>query len=497
MSQSTTPEPVKNPEIKYTKIFINNEWVNSESGKTFQTLNPATCEKITDVQEGDKADIDKAVKVAREAFKLGSPWRRMDASNRGRLLHRLADLIERDITYIASLETLDCGKTFINAYDDIKSAISMARYYAGAADKLTGDTLPADGDFFAYTRKEPIGVCGLIIPWNFPIPLSLEKLGPVLASGCTCILKPAEQTPLTALYLASLVKEAGVPAGVVNIVPGYGETAGAALTGHMDVDKISFTGSTEVGRLIMKAAGESNLKKVVLELGGKSPNIIFDDADLDVAVESAHMAIMTDSGQVCCAGSRTYVQAGIYDEFVKRSAERAARRTVGSPFDPANENGPQIDEVQTKKVLELIESGKTQGARLMCGGNRIGEKGYFIQPTVFADVTEDMRIGSEEIFGPVQSIFKFETMDEVIEKANRTQYGLAAAVHTKDIERALTVAHSIRAGTLWVNNFCSGPVQCPFGGYKMSGNGREHGMDGLAEYYETKSVIIKLPNRNS
>ncbi|KAI0220811.1 Aldehyde dehydrogenase, partial [Lamellibrachia satsuma] len=338
---------------------------------------------------------------------------------------------------------------------------------------IAGVASLSDGDFFAYTRKEPIGVCGQIIPWNFPILLSLEKLGPVLASGCTCILKPAEQTPLTALYLASLVKEAGIPAGVVNIVPGYGETAGAALTGHMDVDKISFTGSTEVGRLIMKAAGESNLKKVVLELGGKSPNIIFDDADLDVAVDSAHEAIMTDNGQMCCAGSRTYVQAGIYDEFVKRSAERAARRTVGSPFDPASENGPQIDEAQTKKVLELIESGKTQGARLMCGGNRIGEKGYFVQPTVFADVTEDMRIGSEEIFGPVQSIFKFETMDEVIEKANRTQYGLAAAVHTKDIEKALTVAHSIRAGMLWVNNYFSPQVQTPFGGYKMSGNGRE------------------------
>ncbi|KAK2171982.1 hypothetical protein NP493_1008g00071 [Ridgeia piscesae] len=421
----------------------------------------------------------------------------MDPSNRGRLLNKLADLMERDIVYLASLETLDCGKSFASAYGNIQFAIGVARFYAGAADKLGGDTLPADGDYFAYTRKEPIGVCGQIIPWNFPVVLSMWKLSPVLASGCTCVLKPAEQTPLTALYIASLVVEAGIPTGVVNIVPGYGETAGAALTEHMDVDKISFTGSAEVGRLIMKASGDSNLKKVVLELGGKSPNIVFDDADLDMAVECAHQAIMVDMGQVCCAGSRTYVQAGIYDEFVKRSAERAARRTVGSPFDPSNETGTLIDEIQMNKVLDLIESGKSQGARLVCGGSRIGDKGYFIKPTVFADVTEDMRIGCEEIFGPVQSIFKFETVEEVIEKANKTQYGLAAAVHTKDVERALTVAHSVRAGMIWVNNYFSILNQTPFGGYKMSGNGRELGLDGFREYFETKSVIIKLPNRNS
>ncbi|KAK2171980.1 hypothetical protein NP493_1008g00066 [Ridgeia piscesae] len=421
----------------------------------------------------------------------------MDPSNRGRLLNKLADLMERDIVYLASLETLDCGKSFANAYGNIQFAIGVARFYAGAADKLGGDTLPADGDYFAYTRKEPIGVCGQIIPWNFPVVLCMEKLSPVLASGCTCVLKPAEQTPLTALYIASLVVEAGIPTGVVNIVPGYGETAGAALTEHMDVDKISFTGSVEVGRLIMKASGDSNLKKVVLELGGKSPNIVFDDADLDKAVECAHEGIMVDMGQVCCAGSRTYVQAGIYDEFVKRSAERAARRTVGSPFDLGNENGTLIDEIQMNKVLDFIESGKSQGARLVCGGSRIGDKGYFIKPTVFADVTEDMRIGCEEIFGPVQSIFKFETVEEVIEKANKTQYGLAAAVHTKDVERALTVAHSVRAGMIWVNNYFNAQPQTPFGGYKMSGNGRELGLDGLREYFETKCVIIKLPNRNS
>ncbi|XP_013387907.1 aldehyde dehydrogenase, mitochondrial-like [Lingula anatina] len=481
-------EAMRFPEIKYTKIFINNEWHDSVSGKTFPTINPCTGEKICDVQEGDKADIDKAVKAARDAFALDAPWRTMDASQRGNLMVKLCELMERDKVYLASLETLDNGKPYLDSLGDLQMTIDCIKYYAGYADKIHGKTIPMDGDFFSYTKLHPVGVCGQIIPWNYPLMMVAWKWGPALACGNTIIMKPAEQTPLTALYCAALSVEAGFPPGVINIVPGYGPTAGAALAEHMDVDKIAFTGSTEVGQLVMMAAAKSNMKRVTFEMGGKSPNIIFDDADLDEAVTWAHAAIMNNHGQNCCAGSRTYVQEGIYDEFVKRSAKMAAERVVGDPYDKKTQQGPQVDQEMFDKVMKYCNIGKEEGATCQAGGERWGDVGYFVKPTVFSDVTDDMRIAREEIFGPVQTILKFKTLEEVIEKANNSKYGLAAGVHTRDINKAFTVAQSLQAGSMWVNCYDCISSQTPFGGFKQSGHGRELGEDGLKEYYEVKTV---------
>jgi len=491
-------EPIIKPEIKFTKIFINNEWVDSVSGKTFPTINPATGEVICQVQEGDKADVEKAVKAAKAAFKLGSEWRTMDASKRGVLLNKLADCIERDRVYLASLESLDNGKPFQDAFNiDLSLTIKCLRYYAGWADKTHGKTIPVDGSFLSYTRHEPVGVCGQIIPWNFPLLMQAWKLGPALATGNVVVMKLAEQTPLTGLAVAALVAEAGFPPGVVNIIPGYGPTAGAAIAEHMEVDKVAFTGSTEVGHIIQKAAGGSNLKKVTLELGGKSPLIVMDDADIDFAVETAHFALFFNQGQCCCAGSRLMVQEGIYDEFVKRATERAKKRIVGDPFAAGVEQGPQVDEEQFKKVLGYIQSGVAEGACLRAGGGKYGDKGYFVEPTVFSDVTDEMKICKEEIFGPVQVIQKFSTMDEVLERANNNSYGLAAAVFTKDVGNAVYMSNSLRAGTVWVNCYDVLEAQVPFGGYKMSGIGRELGEYGLEAYTEVKTVTISIPQKNS
>nr|XP_032514348.1 aldehyde dehydrogenase, mitochondrial isoform X2 [Danaus plexippus plexippus] len=420
----------------------------------------------------------------------------MDASQRGYLINKLADLVERDRAYLASLETLDNGKPYLAAYHgDLAGVIKNLRYYAGWADKNHGMVLPADGPYFAYTRHEPVGVCGQIIPWNFPLLMAAWKLGPALAGGNTLVLKPAEQTPLTALYLAQLVKEAGFPPGVVNVLPGFGD-AGAALVDHPDVDKIAFTGSTEVGKLIQRGAA-GTVKRITLELGGKSPNIIFADADLPNAVELSHHALFYNMGQCCCAGSRTFVEESIYDKFVEMSAARAARRKVGDPFKPDTEQGPQIDSEQHSKILSLIESGKRQGAKLMTGGLRHGELGHFIQPTVFADVRDDMDIARTEIFGPVQQIIKFSKIDELLERANNTEYGLAAAVFTKDIDRANYLIQGLRAGTVWVNDYNVFGQQVPFGGYKQSGLGRENGPYGIKNYTEVKAVVIKMQQKNS
>ncbi|XP_038675733.1 aldehyde dehydrogenase, mitochondrial-like [Scyliorhinus canicula] len=445
-----------------------------------------------------KDDVNKAVKAAKDAFRFGSPWRVMDASQRGVLINRLADLIERDRAYLASLETLDNGKPYHIAFmADLNLVIKCLRYYAGWADKYHGKTIPMDGNYFCYTRHEPVGVCGQIIPWNFPLLMQAWKLGPALATGNVVVMKVAEQTPLTALYVANLIKEAGFPPGVVNIVPGFGETAGAAIASHMDVDKVAFTGSTEVGHLIQQAAGKSNLKKVTLELGGKSPNIILSDADLDHAVEESHTALFFNQGQCCCAGSRTYVQESIYDQFVEQSVERAKLRTVGDPFDSKNEQGPQVDEEQFKKILGYISSGKKEGAKLLCGGGVAADRGYYIQPTVFGDVKDDMIIAREEIFGPVMQILKFKTMEEVIERANDTIYGLAAAVFTNDINKANYVSQGLRAGTVWINCYDVFGAQAPFGGYKASGTGRELGEYGLEAYTEVKTVTVKILEKNS
>jgi len=485
-------------DIKYTKLFINNEWVDAVSGKTFPTINPCTEEKICDVAEGDKADVDLAVAAAQAAFKRGAPWRTMNASGRGRCLEKLAALIERDQKYLAQLETLDNGKPFNIAFNvDLVLTIKCFRYYAGWADKIQGKTIPIDGNFLCYTRHEPVGVVGQIIPWNFPLLMQAWKLAPALACGNTVVMKLAEQTPLSGLYIAQLIKEAGFPAGVVNMIAGYGPTAGAAISEHNDVDKVAFTGSSEVGKLIQQAAGRSNLKNVTLELGGKSANIVFADANLEAAVELAHFGLFFNQGQCCIAGSRVYVQESIYDEFVKKSTERAKKRTVGSPWEAANEQGPQVDKMQFDKILGLIDVGKKEGATMTCGGGRDGDTGYFIQPTVFSDVTDGMTIAREEIFGPVMQILKFSTLDEVIDRANDSLYGLGGAVHTTNLETALACTHGLRAGTVWVNCYDNFDCMAPFGGYKQSGNGRELGEYGLQQYSEVKTVMIKLPEKNS
>ncbi len=488
----TEPQSTQKP-IQQTKILINNKWVDSVSGKTFETINPATGEPLAQVAEADAADVDLAVKAARKAFHAKSAWRRMSASDRGKLLYRLADLIEQNIDQLATLESLDNGKPkHVARTADLPLVIACYRYYAGWADKVQGKTIPVNGDYFCYTRHEPVGVVGQIIPWNFPLLMQAWKLAPALACGNTVVMKTAEQTPLSALRVGELIIEAGFPEGVVNILPGYGPTAGAAIAGHMDVDKIAFTGSTEVGHLIMKAAAESNLKRVTLELGGKSPNIVFADADMDQAVEGSHFALFFNQGQCCCAGSRAFVEEKIYDEFVERSAERAKRRRVGDPLDRQTEQGPQVDNDQFQKVLSYVDAGKQEGARLMCGGERVGDRGYFVAPTVFADVQDDMKIAQEEIFGPVMSILKFRDLDELVDRANQTIYGLAAAVWTRDIGKAHHIANHVRSGTVWVNCFDVFDAAAPFGGFKQSGIGRELGEYGLQQYSEIKTVTIKL-----
>ena len=488
----TEPQTTQVP-IKQTKILINNKWVDSVSGKTFETLNPATGEPLAKVAEADAADVDLAVKAARKAFHSKSPWRRMSASERGKLISRLADLMEKNADELATLESLDNGKPrHVARAADLPLSIACYRYYAGWADKIQGKTIPISGDYFCYTRHEPVGVVGQIIPWNFPLLMQAWKLGPALAAGNTVILKVAEQTPLSALRVGELILEAGFPEGVVNILPGYGPTAGGAIARHMDLDKVAFTGSTEVGHLIMKAAAETNLKRVTLELGGKSPNIVFADSDLDQAVEGSHFALFFNQGQCCCAGSRVFVEEKIYDEFVERSTDRAKRRTVGDPLDKKTEQGPQVDNEQFTKVLGYVESGKKEGAKLMCGGERVGDRGYFVAPTVFADVSDEMKIAQEEIFGPVMSILKFKDMDDLVDRANKSMYGLAAAVWTRDITKAHHIATNVRAGTVWVNCYDVFDAAAPFGGFKQSGIGRELGEYGLQQYCEIKTVTVKL-----
>ena len=481
-----------NVKIQATKLLINGQWVNSASGKTFPTINPSTAEVIAQVAEADAADVDKAVAAARAAFEKG-PWRKMTAAQRGQLMYKLADLIEKNLDELAQLEALDNGKPYsVARAADLPLVIACYRYYAGWADKLQGKTIPVSGRYFTYTKHEPVGVVGQIIPWNFPLLMQAWKLGPALATGCTVVMKPAEQTPLTALRVGELAMEAGFPPGVLNLLPGYGPTAGAAIARHMDVDKVAFTGSTEVGHLIMRAAADSNLKRVTLELGGKSPNIVFADANMDQAIEGAHFALFFNQGQCCCAGSRLFVEEKCYDEFVEKSVARAKKRTVGNPFDKNTEQGPQVDQEQFNKVMGYIDKGKKENAKLLAGGNRVGDKGYFIEPTVFGDVQDNMTIANEEIFGPVMSILKFKDLSEVVERANKSLYGLAAAVWTQDITKAHAIADAVRAGTVWVNCYDVFDAAAPFGGFKQSGIGRELGEYGLSNYTEVKTVTVKL-----
>ena len=470
-------------------MLIGGKWVAAASGKTFETHNPATGEVICRVAEGDKEDVDRAVKAARAA--LDGPWGRMNASGRGRLLNKLADAVEQHRDELAALETLDNGKPIADSLAaDLPLTIQCYRYYAGWADKNHGQTIPIDGNYFCYTRHEPVGVVGQIIPWNFPLLMQAWKWGPALACGNAVVLKPAEQTPLTALRVAQLAQEAGFPDGVINVVPGYGPTAGAALSGHPDVDKIAFTGETSTGKVVMKAAADSNLKRVSLELGGKSPNVVFADADLDAAVEGAYFGLFFNQGQCCVAGSRLYVEEKVYDEFVAKMTAKAKARRVGDPFDPLTEQGPQVSQEQMERILGYIDTGNREGAKRLSGGGRVGDRGFFVEPTVFADVKDDMAIAREEIFGPVMSILKFKDADEVIARGNRTFYGLAAAVWTRDVKKAIRLSSALKAGTVWVNCYDVFDAAAPFGGFKMSGIGRELGQYALQLYTEVKTVIM-------
>ncbi|GAN01737.1 conserved hypothetical protein [Mucor ambiguus] len=485
----TTP---KGYELKLqTGLFINNEFVKGSD--TLETINPATGKVIAHVQAADKKDVDAAVQAASDAFH--GPWSKKTPSERAALMFKLADLIDRDNEELSQIETLDNGKgiTFSRLFDVKQIAITL-RYFAGYADKVHGKVIDTEGAL-SYTRHEPIGVCAAVLPWNFPLMLLGWKLGPALATGNTVVVKTSEMTPLSALKVCQLVVEAGFPPGVINIITGYGAVTGDALSRHMKVSKIAFTGSTAVGRRIMQAAAESNLKKVTLELGGKSPNIIFEDADLDQAVRWAHKGIFFNHGQCCCAGSRIYVQESIHDKFLEKFKEYTSQTKLGNPHDDDTFQGPQVSQTQFDRIMGYIESGKEQGATCYMGGKRWGDEGYFIEPTVFTDVKEDMTIVREEIFGPVVTVSKFKDVDDVLKMALDTDYGLAAAVFTRDTARAIDVSNRLQAGTVWVNCYNELDYNTPFGGFRQSGIGRENGEYALDNYIQVKTVKINVSRK--
>ncbi len=477
------------------KLLVNGEWIDAASGQTFETINPATAEPLTTIADAGASDVDAAVQAARHAFDdVAGSWRKMSASERGRLLWKIADLVEQNIDEFAELETLDNGKPiFESRYVDMPMVADVFRYYAGWATKIHGETVNVNESAFTYTQREPVGVVGAIVAWNFPLLLASWKLGPALACGNTVVLKPAEQTPLTALRFGELCLQAGLPAGVLNIVTGGPET-GKALVQHGGVDKIAFTGSTMVGKEIMRSAADT-LKRVTLELGGKSPNIVFADSDLDNAVKGAINGIFYGKGEVCCAGSRLFVESKVQDEFMSKLVERTKKLRPADPLDPKTRLGAIVSEQQMKTVLGYIESGKSEGAQVVIGGNRVqvgNGNGYFIEPTIFGGVRNDMRIAQEEIFGPVLATLPFDDVDEVAELANRNPYGLAAAIWTRDLKKAHALSKRLKAGTVWINTYGLMDAALPFGGFKQSGFGRELGMHAIEHYTELKSVWLSL-----
>lgn len=473
------------------ELYIDGAFVPASSGKKFDVYNPATEEVLAQVSEAEAEDVDKAVKAARRAFEDGD-WPKLSTAERSHLIYKLADLIEQNREELAQLEALDNGKPYAVALeDDIDGTIEHFRYYAGWATKVLGQTVPISPDYLNYTIHEPVGVVGQIIPWNFPLSMASWKLGAALATGCTVVLKPAEQTPLSLLYAARLFTEAGFPDGVVNFVPGFGGTAGAAIVDHHDVDKLAFTGSTVVGKSIMRKAADT-VKDITLELGGKSPNIILEDADIEKAIEGAFDGIMYNHGQNCSAGSRVFVHRKHYDRVVDELAKRANEVKLGNGLDPETDMGPLVSRKQFDRVYSYIEKGVEEGARLVAGGEKPFEKGYFITPTVFADVEDDMIIAKEEIFGPVVTVIPFDTTEEAIRRANDSQYGLAAAVWTENIKTGHQVAHRLKAGTVWINDYNLENPAAAFGGYKQSGIGREMGNYALGNYTEVKSIWVNL-----
>jgi len=488
---ATLDKPQSSIKIRHTECFIDGRWEPATSGKTFATYNPATEEELAQVAEGDAADVDRAAKAARRAFDSG-PWSKMDARDRGRLLYLLADAIESQADELAALETLDNGKPISESRKgDLPLVIDCLRYYAGFADKIQGSTIPIRGNYLCYTRREPIGVAGQIIPWNFPMLMTAWKWGPALAAGCTVVMKPAEQTPLTCLRMAAIAQEVGIPDGVINIVPGFGPTAGAAVVKHPLIDKVAFTGEHTTAQIITRDSA-ATLKRLTFELGGKSPNVVMADADLDAAAQGAYIGLYLNQGQCCCAGSRLFVESSIRDKFIEKVRVLAAGRRVGDPFDSQTEQGPQIDRNQFDKIMSYIDKGQSEGATLITGGKRVGNRGFFIEPTIFGDVSDEMCIAKEEIFGPVLSVLTFDDKEDLIRRANETFYGLAAAIWTRDISTAHEFAARVRAGTVWVNCYDAFDAAAPFGGFKMSGHGRELGEEGLRAYTENKTVTVKL-----